>query len=67
MPRGIDGPLSLAALYNKVSSDDPAAARETFSGTVGHLLARNVRAVAEAGRDIEHEAWRISVGFVSGF
>lgn len=67
LPLGVDGKLSLAALYNRVSSDDPEAERETISGTVGHLLARNVRGVAEAGRDIEHKAWRVSVGFVSAF
>lgn len=62
LPLGVDGKLSPAALYSRVSSDDPEAERETISGTVGHLLARTIRGVAEAGRDIERKAWRVSVG-----
>jgi hypothetical protein len=67
LPRGADGRHSLAALYNKVDSDDPNARRETVSGTLGYLLARNVRAVVEVGRDVERKAARLSIGVVSAF
>jgi hypothetical protein len=67
LPRGADGPYALAALYNKVSSDDVAARRETVSGTLNYLLARNIRAMVEAGRDIEHKAGRLSLGISAAF
>jgi hypothetical protein len=67
LPRGVDGTLSIAGLYNRVTSDDPLAERETISATLGHLLARNIRGVVELGRDIEHGATRLSVGVVAAF
>lgn len=67
LPRGVNGSLSLAALYNKIASDDPGAARETISGTIGHLLARNIRGVFEVGHDLERKAPRVSLGIVAAF
>lgn len=67
LPRGADGKYSIAALYNKVDSDDVEARRETVSGTFGYLLARNVRGIVEVGRDVERGAARISIGVMSAF
>jgi hypothetical protein len=67
LPRGADGAYALSILYNVVDSDDPAARGETLSGTLSYLLARNVRAVIEGGRDIEHRSARVSVGVVAAF
>jgi len=67
LPRGADGKYSIAALYNKVDSDDVDARRETVSGTFGYLLARNVRGIVEVGRDVERGAARISIGVMSAF
>jgi hypothetical protein len=67
MPRGHDGRYAIAALYNNVRSDDPLARRESLSGTLSYLFARNVRATIEGGRDIEREAARFSVGIMAAF
>jgi hypothetical protein len=67
LPRGQDGRYAIAALYNNVRSDDPLARRESLSGTLSYLFARNVRATIEGGRDIEHEAARFSVGIMAAF
>jgi hypothetical protein len=67
MPRGQDGRYAIAALYNNVRSDDPLARRESLSGTLSYLFARNVRATIEGGRDIEREAARFSVGIMAAF
>lgn len=67
LPRGQDGRYAIAVLYNNVRSDDSAARRESISGTLSYLLARNVRATVEGGRDIEHEAARFSVGIMAAF
>jgi hypothetical protein len=67
MPRGQDGPYAFTLLYNNVRSDDPEARRESVSGTFNYLLARNVRAVVEAGRDTEHKAGRLSLGIMAAF
>lgn len=67
LPAGVDAPYSLTILYNNVRSDDPEARRETISGTFGYLLARNVRATVEGGRDIERKAARLSVGLTAAF
>ncbi len=66
-PRGQDGPWVLSGLYNKVASDDPLARHESVSLTLNHLLARNVRLLAEVGRDVEHKAARLSIGVVTAF
>ena len=66
-PRGPDGPWALTGLYSKVSSDDQQARSESISGSVSYLLARNIRGLVEAGRDLEHEAGRVSVGIVAAF
>lgn len=67
LPRGQDGRYAIAVLYNNVRSDDSAARRESLSGTLSYLFARNVRATVEGGRDIEHEAARFSVGIMAAF
>ena len=67
LPDGADGKHSLAALYNKVDSDDPGARRESVSATFGYLLARNVRGIVDVGRDVERRAARISIGVMSAF
>lgn len=67
LPAGPDGPWSVAGLYNKVTSDDPNAKYESLSVSVGRLLARNVRVVAEAGREFEREGNRVSLGVVTAF
>jgi hypothetical protein len=66
-PKGQDGRWVLTALYNKVSSDDPAAEAETASLTANYLLARNIRLVLEGGRDLVADASRITVGLVTAF
>jgi hypothetical protein len=67
LPRGQDGTYALAVLYNNVGSDDPEARRESISGSLSYLLARNVRAIFEAGRDVEHNSGRISIGIMAAF
>lgn len=66
-PQGQDGRWVLSGLYNKVASDDDAADRETISITANHLITRNVRLTLEAGRDLEAEATRASVGLVAAY
>jgi hypothetical protein len=66
-PQGAAGKWSLAALYNQVDSDDPAAVGEDLAFTLGYLTARNVKVVAEAGRDLEVKRNRLSVGLVTAF
>jgi hypothetical protein len=67
LPRGQDGTYALAVLYNNVGSDDPEARRESISGSLSYLLSRNVRAIFEAGRDVEHNSGRISIGIMAAF
>jgi hypothetical protein len=67
LPRGQDGPYAISILYNNVRSDDADARRESLSGTLSYLLARNIRAMVEGGRDIEHEAARFSIGVTAAF
>lgn len=66
-PQGEDGRWALSALYNRVESDDPAADAETASLTLNHLLARNLRLVAEAGYDLHGEQSEASLGVVTAF
>ncbi|HSL22415.1 MAG TPA: hypothetical protein VK886_12835 [Vicinamibacterales bacterium] len=67
LPRGADGPWVLSLLYNKVDSDDPNALWHSASLTVTRLLARNVKLMFEGGREIEHDAGRVSIGIVAAF
>ena len=67
LPTGADGPWSMAALYNKVTSDDPNAKYHSLSLNVGRLLARNVRLTADVGREFEREGTKFSVGLVTVF
>jgi len=66
-PKGQDGRWVLTALYNRVTSDDPAADAETASLTVNYLLARNIRLMMEGGRDLAADASRITIGIVTAF
>jgi hypothetical protein len=66
-PQGADGRWVISALYNKVESDDDAAAFENTSLTVNRLLARNVRLALEGEHDIAAERTRVSLGFVAAF
>jgi hypothetical protein len=66
-PDGIDGRWSVAALYNRVDSDDPAAERDDLALSIGYLTARNIRFVGEVGRDRQLEANRASIGIVAAF
>ncbi len=67
LPMGQDGPWSMAALYNKVTSDDPNAKYHSLSLNVGRLLARNVRLTADIGREFEREGTKFSLGLVTVF
>jgi hypothetical protein len=66
-PGGHDGRWVLSALYNRVASDDPAARRSSGALGASWLLRRNVRLVAEAARDLEQGATRVSLGTVLAF
>lgn len=66
-PHGQDGRWVLTALYNKVTSDDASAARESASLTANYLLARNLRLMLEAARDLDQDATRATVGLVTAF
>lgn len=66
-PQGPDGRWALAALYNRVASDDDQADYESASLTLTRLLARNVRLNGELARDLENKSWRLSAGFVTAF
>jgi hypothetical protein len=66
-PLGPDGRWVLSGLYNRVKSDDPAAEVEDVAVTVNYLLARNVRVLAEAGRDLDLDRSRVSLGLVTAF
>lgn len=66
-PKGPDGKLTLSALYNKIDSDDELARYESASLTVNYLIARNLRLVAEGGREIHTKQSRFSLGLVTAF
>ncbi len=66
-PEGQDGRWVISALYNNVESDWDEADYESAFVTVNRLVARNLRVLLEAGRDLEHDATRVSVGVVTAF
>ena len=67
-PQGQDGRWALVGLYNRITRKRGSAPGfENASVTASYLLARNVRLVAEATRDIEAEANSISFGVVTAF
>jgi hypothetical protein len=66
-PQGQDGRWVVTALYNKVASDDPDARYHSVSLTVNRLIARNVRLAIEAGRELERDEGRASIGLVMAF
>jgi len=67
LPSGPNGPFSVVLLGNKVTSDDPAARRESAGLHAGWLYRRNVRLVAEARYDWQVEEARFSLGTVVAF
>jgi len=66
-PGGPDGRWAWTALYNRVNSGDLLARRESAALSGTYLLARNVRMVIEAGRDMEASSNRASVGVIAAF
>jgi len=66
-PKGADGRWILTGLYNNVDSDDVNARSKTVSLTGNYLLSRNVRLLMEAGRDIEQDKNRVSMGLITAF
>jgi hypothetical protein len=66
-PQGQDGRWALSALYNKIDSDDEAAALENASFTVNYLIARNVRLLGEITHDLQDDADRLTLGIVTAF
>ncbi len=66
-PQGADGRWALAALYNRIESDDPTVPVEDGSFTVSYLAARNIRILAEAGHDLDRSESHVSVGIVAAF
>lgn len=66
-PQGQDGKWALAALYNKIDSDDPAAEYESVALSSNILLARNAKVLLEVARDLQHDATRITIGAVAAF
>jgi hypothetical protein len=66
-PQGSGGRTAVAALYNRVESDDPAADRHSVGLGGSWLVARNVRLAAEVQGDLEAESLTVSAGTVLGF
>lgn len=67
LPEGADGRWAFTALYNRVDSGDPAAVYQSVALTATHLMARNLRLVGEAARDLEGKAWRVTAGVTAAF
>lgn len=66
-PKGEDGRWVLSALYSRVDSDDPLVESESASLTLNYLLARNVRLLTEAQRDLAFEQYKASLGVIAAF
>jgi hypothetical protein len=66
-PQGQDGRWVVSVLYNNIDSDWDEADYESAFVTVNRLVARNLRILLEAGRDIEQDANRVSLGVVTAF
>ena len=66
-PGGQDGRWVVSALYNKVESDDAQANAESASLTGNYLIARNLRLLLEAARDLNADTTRVSVGVITAF
>jgi len=67
LPQGENGRLALTGLYNLVDSDDALARRHSAALAASWLHRRNVRLVGEVQRDLEADAWRLSVGTVLAY
>jgi hypothetical protein len=67
LPQGPNGRTALTALYNWVDSDDALARRHSAALAASWLHSRNVRLVGEVQRDLEGDAWRLSVGTVLAY
>jgi hypothetical protein len=57
----------LFALYNRITSDAEELNYHSVAGNITYLLARNFKLMAEYGYDIEHEANRFTLGFMTAF
>ncbi|HEX6201316.1 MAG TPA: hypothetical protein VF150_13715 [Thermoanaerobaculia bacterium] len=66
-PAGQDGRWAVSGLYNRVESDERSLDAEDLAIALNYLLARNVRVLTEAGRDLEADRSRVSVGLVAAF
>jgi len=66
-PAGQQGKWAVAALYNRIDSDDPAAELDDAALALNYLLARNVRLLAEVGHDLDRDDSRASLGIVTAF
>lgn len=66
-PQGANGRTAVTALYNRVTSDDQEADRESVALGLSWLLARNVRLVAEVQDDLAAKAWKVSAGTVLAY
>jgi len=67
LPQGEDGRWAGIALYNQVTSDDAMVEYETATLSASYLLRRNLRLMAEFTRDLNLDANRFVLGFISGF
>ncbi len=67
LPQGQNGRLALTGLYNYVDSDDAAARRHSAAISASWLHRRNVRLVGEVQRDLEADAWSLSLGTVLAY
>jgi len=67
LPQGSMGRWTTTAVYNKITSDDPAAELDDLALSVSYLAARNIRVIGEIGNDFEHDSGRASVGVVAAF
>jgi len=66
-PQGPNGRTAITALYNRVTSDDAAADRDSIGLGASWLAARNVRLVVEVQSDIQRDGWKVSAGTVLAY
>lgn len=67
LPQGENGRLAFTGLYNYVDSDDAQARRHSAALAASWLHRRNVRLVGEVQRDLQADAWALSVGTVLAY
>ncbi len=66
-PKGQDGRWAWSLLYNNVDSDADESVAENVSLTMNYLLARNIRFLIEAGRDLNSDSNQASAGLIVAF